>query len=710
MHPSVSTGGATRSRSPLLHDLLASLVVFLVALPLSLGIALASGAPILSGLIAAVVGGIVAGALAGAPLQVSGPAAGLTVLVFGFVQEHGFALACTATLMAGVLQLALARLRVARAATAISPAVIHGMLAGIGIVIVLAQLHVALGGSPEGSALRNLAALPGQLADLHGPAVLVGLVTLGVLLAWGTLPRALRAVPAPLAAVVIGTLTSLGLGLDVPRVDLGAGLGAAIGLPALPGSAEVLPLVVFALTLTVVASAESLLCAVATDKLHGGPRANLDRELLAQGAANTISGLLGGLPVTGVIVRSSANIASGARTRLSAILHGVWMLGFVTLASGLLVKIPLAVLAALLVHVGARLVSAHHIRELRRHGELPIYLATVAGVVFINLLAGIGIGIALAVGRLLLRLGRVNVRLERVDDTYELEVSGSLTFLGVPKLMAALRVLEPGIEVHLHLDVDLLDHAGLDAIESWRATHERIGGRVVITGHPAALGGRPPAPVAETASLHRLREGVRTFQSRARVRYRALLERLAGGQQPHTLFITCSDSRIVPSLVTSTEPGELFLVRNVGNLVPVPGGDDTPAEGAAIEYALGVLGVSEIVVCGHSSCGAMKALVEGAPSHLPCVCRWLETVPQAGSALRSASTPDEAARRNVLLQLEHLRAYPIVAQKLAEGQVRLHGWFYDVGTGAVHEWDPAAARFVPIAGPREVSALAPQAA
>ena len=194
--------------STLRHDVPASLVVFLVAVPLSLGVAMASGAPLAAGLIAAVVGGIVAGALGGSAVQVSGPAAGLSLVVADLVQTYGWRATCMITLLAGAVQLLLGVFRAARAALAVSPAVVHGMLAGVGVVIALSQLHIVLGGSPQRSALANLIELPRQLAELHGHKIAVGLLTIGVLAVWLRMPKPVKAVPAPLAALLIASASA----------------------------------------------------------------------------------------------------------------------------------------------------------------------------------------------------------------------------------------------------------------------------------------------------------------------------------------------------------------------------------------------------------------------------------------------------------------------------------------------------------------------
>ena len=216
------------------YDLPASLVVFLVALPLSLGIAIASGAPVMAGLIAAIVGGVVAGAIGGSPLQVSGPAAGLTVVVAELINELGWQLTCLVTVGAGILQIVFGLSRIARAALAISPVVVHAMLAGIGVTIALQQVHVLLGGTSGSSAWENISGLPGQLLDLNIADVVVGGTVIAILLAWKLVPAAIRKVPAPLVAVVLATVLSMVLPTDVARIEFDGSLFDSIGLPAMP--------------------------------------------------------------------------------------------------------------------------------------------------------------------------------------------------------------------------------------------------------------------------------------------------------------------------------------------------------------------------------------------------------------------------------------------------------------------------------------------
>lgn len=324
-------------------DLSASITVFLIAVPMSLGLAVAMDAPLAAGLVSAAIGGIVAGLLGGTPLQVSGPSAGLTVVTAELIQIYGWRTTCAITIGAGLLQILLGSLRAARSALAVSPAIVHGTLAGIGVAIALAQLHIVLGGAPQSSALDNALSLPSHLARAEPAALFIGALTILLLIVWPRLPGriggSLGRIPAALAAVVIATAVAAAATPEIARVDLPSWRSHA--LPELPqGPVAALAAAVF--TVMLVASLESLLAAVSVDKLAadrstatskgGAPppppvkRSDLDRELRAQGIANAVSGLAGGLAVSGGAVRSSANVRAGAESRASTVLHGVWVL------------------------------------------------------------------------------------------------------------------------------------------------------------------------------------------------------------------------------------------------------------------------------------------------------------------------------------------------------------------------------------------------
>lgn len=495
-----------RWRPVLRYDLPASLVVFLVALPLSLGIAVASDAPALAGLIAAIVGGILAGALGGSPLQVSGPAAGLTVIVAGLIGEFGWKVTCAITVCAGLLQVVFGLTKLGRAALAISPMVVHAMLAGIGITIALQQIHVLLGGESHSSAFHNLTHLPSHLGQVNAASTALGVLVIVILVAWRWAPATLRVVPAPLVAIVAATVVSLIMATNVPRIELNGSLLEAMQLPALPDGTWG-AFAAGVLTVALIASVESLLTAVAVDRMQTRTRSNLDRELVGQGAANMVSGAIGGLPITGVIVRSSANVAAGARTRASSILHGIWVLVFALPFAGLIEKIPTAALAGLLVVIGVQLVKITHIATARRNGDIAVYLVTATGVVFLNLLEGVLLGLLLSILMTLWRIAHPKIHAEEfAAGQWRIVIAGPCTFLSLPRLHQTLTAVPAGADATLATSGDYIDHAAREFIESWQHQHQATGARVVIAdirshSQPAPLAGSPGRRVNAGASV-----------------------------------------------------------------------------------------------------------------------------------------------------------------------------------------------------------------
>ena len=470
-----------RLRSILRYDLPSSLVVFLVALPLSLGIAIASGAPVLSGLVAAVVGGIIAGALGGSPLQVSGPAAGLTVVVADLISDFGWAVTCLITVAAGVLQVLLGLSRVARAALAISPVVVHAMLAGIGITIALQQTHVLLGGKSKSTAWHNVIELPGQVIGAHRPGVLLGVLVIAILIAWRWVPAKLARIPGPLVAIVGVTIISEVFPFHVRRIELDGSPLDALQLPDIPdGGWSAVALGV--ITVALIASVESLLSAVSVDRMHNGPRTDFNRELLGQGVANVVSGTIGGLPITGVIVRSSTNVNAGAKSRASSIMHGVWILLFTLPFAELVEEIPTAALAGLLIVIGIQLLKPAHIETAMKHGDLAVYVVTAVSVIFLNLLHGVMIGLGLAIALTGWRVIRARVEAQPVGEEWRVAVEGACTFLALPRLTRVLASIPAGSTVTVAISVSYLDHAAHQAITDWRRQYEAMGGTVRIQG------------------------------------------------------------------------------------------------------------------------------------------------------------------------------------------------------------------------------------
>lgn len=509
---------------PIVSDLLASLVVFLVALPLCVAIAQACGLPPEAGVITGIVGGILVGVLAGSPLQVSGPAAGLIVLIADIAkQPDGLTRLGWVVLLAGLIQVAAGVLRLGQWFRAVSPAVVLGMLAGIGVIILAKQFHALFDVKSPDTILGSIAAVPATVRTaidhgrLTGPvaAGVLGLLTVLVMFAWKPLaPGRLKLVPAAVVAVLAAVVLAEIAGWGVQKVQM-SNLQAGVRLIDPTGWQVLLDghLWASAAVMALIASAETLLCAAAVDSKHTGPRTQFNRELIAQGVGNAACGVLGVLPMTGVIVRSAANVEAGAKTRLSAVLHGVWLLLFVVLLPSLLARVPLAALAGVLVYTGWNLLELPEARKLARQsrGAFLVYLVTLTGVVLTDLLTGVLIGVGLTAARLLWMFSNLTVRTETdpARRRVTLHLGGAGTFLCLPQLAAALEAVPGG--QHLHVDLDQLrfvDHAVLELLMKFEPQYSATGGKMYLDfehlkarfhSPKSAPGGHPPArpPAAE---------------------------------------------------------------------------------------------------------------------------------------------------------------------------------------------------------------------
>lgn len=491
-------------------DFFASVVVFLVALPLCLGIAIASGCDPVAGLITGIIGGAIVGTFSGSPMQVSGPAVGLVTILAGITA--GSSLGLTATednprpglymlgvivILAGVIQILAGLCRIGQWFRAVSPAVIQGMLAGIGVLIVLSQLQVLIDHKPHSEGWHNLLEVPNlfhvatgwhnpQLKTSGQAALMLGLVALVSMLLWKPLaPKPLKPIPAALVGIILTAGVAYWTTASVQYVQLPDKLIEGIRPPTWEAWGQILsyPVLLAAFTVAVVASVETLLCATAVDQMHNGERTRYDRELMAQGVGNTLCGFCGAIPMTGVIVRSAANLEAGGKTRLSTILHGVWLLGLVALLPGLLKMIPTTALAAVLILVGLKLMAPRAVFELARFGkgEVIIYLATLVTIVATDLLIGVGVGIALALIKLLWTASQLKIRVENGENKTIVHLAGAATFIRLPYLAGVLESMPEDAEVHVHLDnLSYIDHACLELLVNWEKKHEASGGTLIL--------------------------------------------------------------------------------------------------------------------------------------------------------------------------------------------------------------------------------------
>lgn len=492
------------------QDIPAGLSVFLVALPLCLGIALASGAPLFSGLVAGMIGGIVVGFLSGSEVSVSGPAAGLAVIVADAITKLGsYEAFLVAVVLAGLLQFILGLMKAGRFSGFFPDSVIKGMLVAIGIVIILKQIPHALGrdNDYEGEfEFQQLADGENTLSEIYRSietaspgAVVISILSLGFLFGWEKLTAGnrngfVKAFPAALVVVLLGValneffrvaIPDWYLGdtahqhmVQIPTLTPGKSLSAIFDFPDF-SNLQNPQIFVTAATIALVASLETLLNLEASDRLDSAKRvSSTNQELIAQGVGNMLSGLIGGLPVTSVVVRTTANIYGGARTRLSAILHGIFLLVAVFLGGALLNLIPLSCLAAVLIMVGYKLAKPAIFKKIYRDGwsQFVPFIITVAGIIFTDLLIGIALGTVVGIGYILYTNFQSTFRLTRREKEVTIEFEKDLYFLSKPQLKEALGTLQPGDRVLIDgSKAPFIDHDIYNMLHDYSETAKVLG-------------------------------------------------------------------------------------------------------------------------------------------------------------------------------------------------------------------------------------------
>lgn len=729
-----------RPSQAIVKDMMAGLIVFLVALPLCLGIALASGAPLFSGLIAGVVGGIVVGALSGSHTSVSGPAAGLTAIIAAKIANLGsFEAVLLAVVIGGILQIGLGIAKAGALSAFFPSSVIKGLLAAIGVILILKQIPHLVGhdADPEGEMSfaqpdheTTFSELGIIFDHIHLGALVIGVISLAVLIFWDRCkPLKNSLVPAPLVVVFLGValvkaFSFLGSPWAIEtshlvQVPIANGISEFVGFLQLPDFSQVLnpAIYVAGITLAVVASLETLLNLEAVDRLDPKRRQSPpSRELVAQGIGNIASGMMGGLPVTSVVIRGSVNVMAGAQTKFSAIWHGVMLLSCVMLLPGCLNMIPLSALAAILLQTGVKLASPKLFKSMWKEGKyqfLP-FIITLVAIVLTDLLLGILVGLGVAIIFILWSNLRRPIRrfVERHvgGEVLHIELANQVSFLNRAALERTLREAKPG--THVLLDARRTDYIDPDVFSLIREFRDVIaptqGVQVSFRGFRANYQLRDEVQFVDYTTrelrdqltpadvLRLLHEGNERFREGRRLD-RDLTKQLREevvNQHPMAVLISGIHSRIPTELIFDLGLGDILSIRIGGNVI------GRKIVGSA-EYGCVEAGAKLIMVMGHTGSGMVTAAVNhycqtnGVTSldeceYLPSIINVIsESIdPSECERLRHASPEERAefvdlvSRRNVIRSVRQLTEMSSALRKrVEEGSIAIVGAMYDVTTG-----------------------------
>lgn len=731
------------ARRDLGRDLGQGLLLAATTFPLSILLASLAGAPASSGLLSAAIGTLVCVFLGGTRIALSGPGLTSAFVSSSIIARHGLNGLGAVLGLVGLLHLATGALGLGRFARLAPLSILRACVFAIGLVVLLRALPYALGGTfgaeaDEGVSIDDL----GTALSHFDPAVLTIAVGSGLL---GALGLWHRKIPGAFVALIAASVAVHAWGWEVPTVYEASALPTprvpipkASSLPALLTSAFELWGSMTLATILNTAALERLKADVGISE-----RTDPDQELIGNGLATIVLSFIHGLPAMQLVARSAVGIRLGVSSRRPALIQAIVLFAVAILTFPLLSYVPLAALTGVAIAVAVPLLDLRPHRVLSHVSpvEFGISIAIVFVMVLSGIISGLLVGLAAAFGLVALRLTRTRALVQpstTSDGPHQVTISGPLTFLaGLEK--ERLRVKLGQLDTSHGLVVDMrsvvtIDAGGalalLAALDEWRGR----GGRMALLGPSAPVKDmllradeteRPLPPGVERGQFaHAMapndraldaildRPGVRLarpqllagltrFREEMRDHYDSLFAQLADGQHPHTMFITCADSRIDPALLMGSHPGDLFIVRAIGALVPPASMDAMPQEGAGVEYAVGVLGVKTIVVCGHSKCGAISALKGGhLPAELETLQAWSRHAGRVAGEVAHFSSVDEATRAVTRRQIDNLMSYPLVQDKVEKGELHIHAWFYDLGEVELFEWDPAREEFGVLGGER----------
>lgn len=711
-------------------DLLSGLVVFLVALPLCLGIASASGAPLISGVIAGVIGGIVVGCLSGSHISVSGPAAGLAAIVLSLLSqlEGNYQAFLLSLVLAGLVQIAFGVFRLGSFSNFIPTNVILGLLAAIGLILIINQLPHLMGIKMDLIKLHWQDGLSALLPHFDYGAALIGIMSVAIILVWNKTPLKKTQLPSALVAVVFAGL------LNYIFIHTGSSWAVRpehlIHLPNVFSAAESIfsfpdfsywnnsIIYTGAITLAVVASIETLLNLEAADKMDPQKRASPpNRELFAQGIGNTFSGLIGGMPITSVIVRSSVNATSGSKTKFSAVFHGVLLAVALILLTPLMNVVPLSALAAILILTGFKLASPALFKRLYGEGwkQFLPFIVTVVAIIFTDLLMGISIGLVISLIIILKNNLKRGVRV--IHETHlhgkmtRIELAPNISFLNRAALVTALEKLKKGETAIIDAsNTYYIDPDVYTVIKDFKAeTAEKNHIDLKLVGFKAHY----PELVEEELDmnistqevqrqlspaqvLQLLKEGNQRFVNHERLHHniaRQIQVTSQSGQHPFAAVLGCMDSRAPTERIFDVGIGDLFSLRIAGNIA----GQKVVG---SLEFACKSKGSKLIVVLGHTDCGAVTSACQlyeqnqdiTKVTETPNVQYFLRPIMEAAHTIKNeqpsyqltSSFVHAVTVLNVQNNIRYiLQTSHVLKQMVDEGEICIIGAIYDVHTGKV---------------------------
>lgn len=700
------------------EDIFAGITVACVAIPLSLAISMASGVGLGVGLVSAIVGGLVAAFFGGTRLAVTGPTATMAVLISNCVAKFGMTGLLVIGLLAGTFQFVGGLFRLGRFAKLVPLSVVSAFTAGIGFIIFIGQLPKALQlPAPEdGQVLTVITHIGTYITHMNPMAFVFALITILIL---KILPRYFPKAPTPLVAVALPTIFLIVFGItNINQVGI---IPHSLNMPKFPDFSSISDwnqLLSTAVEVFLLASLETLLSSTAVDTIGKGDLHNPNQELIGQGLANMSAAFFGGIPVTGVIARSSVNIAAGAKTRRSAIIHCLVILAVVYLFPHFVEIIPVPALAGILLAAAMSMMNLRELIAFWKYDktEFIVYVVTFLAIVSTDLIEGVKAGIFVAFIIVAIRMltTKADFRLWKNKEVLRIGLSGSMTFWSFDKLES----IQDYILTNNPIKFVLFDFGDLRGMDQTGASHLLNLVRVVKSNdievilhdlsdeqlkvmefvcpgekpYKATITESEIKDILENSGVQHsaddlLKHGMEKFLVNYAYDRKALLNSLSEGQKPHTLLIACSDSRVNPNTFLSAGLGELFIVRNVGNVVPHYNAIDySHSEGAAIEFALGELGIRNVVICAHTECGAIKACIANQTLGSIGLKNWLQIIKDGFASNKMPTDAYQGVKYNLLNQIDNLKTYPLVEQLLRDGELKIAAWVYDVKTAHILEW------------------------